>query len=42
MAGFKLAVSGLRAPARAGSQFQLADTLEVGVDQITSFSGSEE
>ncbi len=42
MAGFEQAMSEQRARARAASQFQMAETIEVSVDQSTTFSGYEE
>ena len=42
MVGFEQAMSEQRARARAASQFQMAETIEVSVDQSTTFSGYEE
>lgn len=42
MAGFEQAMSEQRARARAASQFQMVETIEVSVDQSTTFSGYEE
>ena len=42
MTGFEQAMSEQRARARAASQFQMAETIEVSVEQGTTFSGYEE
>ena len=42
MTGFEQAMSEQRARARAASQFQMAETIEVSVEQSTTFSGYEE
>ncbi|GIS89213.1 MAG: hypothetical protein CM1200mP18_19230 [Gammaproteobacteria bacterium] len=42
MNSFEQAMSEQRARARAASQFQMAETIEVSVEQSTTFSGYEE